>query len=103
MKTAKVIAAVISTLGLIFTFGSVGNLDYMEACGQALSAADIFTEFAKAWAGLLIFAAGAAFVWLVGRYEEWKETSEAFKNLGESTKGTAEAFKRFGESRRNRA
>ena len=103
MKTAKVIAGAISALGLIFTFGSVGNLDYMEASGQVLSAADIFTEFAKAWAGLLIFAAGAAFVWLVGRYEEWKETSEAFKNLGESTKGTAEAFKRFGESRRNRA
>lgn len=76
MKTVKVIAAAISALGLIFTFGSVGNLDYMEASGQVLSAADIFTEFAKAWAGLLIFAAGAAFVWLVGRYEEWRNAAD---------------------------
>lgn len=88
MKLAKVIAGVVASLGLMFTFGSIGNLDYTEACGQALSAADIFTEFAKAWVGLLIFTAGAGTIWLIDRYQEWKETSEAFK--------------RFSESRRNR-
>lgn len=88
MKLAKVIAGVVSALGLMLTFGSVGNLDYTEACGQALSAADIFTEFGKAWIGLLIFTAGAGTIWLIERYQEWKETSEEFE--------------RFVESRRNR-
>lgn len=62
MKIAKVIAGIISCVGFMITFGSIGNLDYTATCGQALSAADAFTEFTKAWIGLLIFAAGAAFI-----------------------------------------
>lgn len=79
MKIAKVIAGSAAGLGFLLILGSFGHLDYASECWIALSPDEIWADYAKAGAGLLIFMFSIVFIALAEQYEKWKIRMDEWK------------------------
>lgn len=72
MNIKKLVAGILITFGILFVVGSVGNLDYMQECGQSASGADVVGMLIKIAVGVALTALGA----LVARISSGKERDE---------------------------
>ena len=68
MNKKKLVAGILVTFGILFIIGSVGNLDYMQECGQSASGADVSNMMIKVAVGIVMTAVGA----LIGKLSEVK-------------------------------
>ena len=68
MNIKKLVAGILITFGILFIIGSVGNLDYMQECGQSASGADVSNMMIKVAVGVVMTAVGA----LIGKLSEVK-------------------------------
>ena len=68
MNIKKLLAGILITFGILFIIGSVGNLDYMQECGQNACGEDVSNMLIKVAVGAAMTALGA----LVGKFSEKK-------------------------------
>lgn len=68
MNTKKLIAGILITFGILFILGSVGNLDYMQVCGEKAAEEDVSNMLIKVAVGIALTALGA----LVCKFSEKK-------------------------------
>lgn len=57
MKFKYYIAAVLFLVGLLLCMGSVGTLDYLDACGKMVTNADFLSAFVKGGIGIAVLIA----------------------------------------------
>ena len=68
MNIRKLMVGILITFGILFILGSVGNLDYMQECGQSACGEDVSKMLIKVAVGVAMTALGA----LVGKFSEKK-------------------------------
>lgn len=66
MNIRKLMVGILITFGILFILGSVGNLDYMQECGQSACGEDVSKMLIKVAVGATMTALGA----LVGKLPE---------------------------------
>lgn len=59
MKLKHIIGGILIALGVLAVLGAVGNLDYLDDCGERYGAAEIKEMIVKSAAGLAAAGVGA--------------------------------------------